>query len=458
MRIGYASPWPPARSGIADYSAELVPALARRGAELTLLHAPAGAPDDGLRESFPVRPIDRVDETPLDAVVYQIGNSAPHHEAIYLQALRRPGVVALHEYMLHHLVLEVTLGRHRGEAYVEEMRYAAGESGRTVARRLLDTHHPVDLWRFPLFERVVDRSFGALVHSHACRRRILASRPAARVRVVPFPVDLTSLPPADPGSRRQARAELDLPADAFVLASYGLVTPHKRLEPALAAFARLRERRPDALFLVCGEVSPHYDLDGALDRHGRGGVRLAGRLELAAFHRAMTAADVAVNLRHPSGGETSASLLRLLALGVPTLVSDAGSFAEIPDGVVAKVPVGEGETALLVELFRALAGSPALRRGMGEAARRHVVREHDVDRAARIWLEAVSELATPNGEPLPVAPPLSAPARGPRLELLESVGADLADLGLDEREPELLAGLAAEIAGLGWAPRTDGSA
>jgi len=236
------------------------------------------------------------------------------------------------------------------------------------------------------------------------------------------------------------------------------VTPHKRLEPALAAFARLREERADAVFLICGEVSPHYDLDAALERFGGAGVRLTGRLDLDAFHRAMTVADAAVNLRHPSGGETSASLLRLLALGVPTMVTDAGSFAEFPDGVVARVPVGEGETALLAELFVALARDPALRRGMAEAARGHVEREHDVDRAAAAWLAAVEELSADGEAPVAAAPPLSTPARGPRLQLLESIGADLADLGIGERQPELLAELAWTIAELGWAPPTDGPA
>ncbi len=39
-------------------------------------------------------------------------------------------------------------------------------------------------------------------------------------------------------------------------------------------------------------------------------------------------------LRHPTAGETSASLLRLLGAGRPTLVTATGSFAELPPTIV----------------------------------------------------------------------------------------------------------------------------
>ena len=244
MRLALATPLPPATSGIADYAAELAPHLAER-AELTLFFEGARAPAPELAARLRCRPIAELDgelgRGAFDAVVYQLGNSAEHHEEIYRALLRRPGVVVLHEYMLHHLVRELTLVRGDAAAYVEEMRYAAGETGRAAARRLLDTHYPVDVWAFPLFERVVDRSLGVLVHSEFTRARVLASRPLARVEVVPMPVDFEELRPPTEEERAAARAAVGLADDAPLLATFGFVTPNKHLEPALAAFARLRE-------------------------------------------------------------------------------------------------------------------------------------------------------------------------------------------------------------------------
>ena len=61
----------------------------------------------------------------------------------------------------------------------------------------------------------------------------------------------------------------------------------------------------------------------------------------------MAACDVLVNLRYPTMGETSGSVIRALSLGRPLIVSDVGWFSELPDDVVLKVPVDEYEVATL---------------------------------------------------------------------------------------------------------------
>ena len=455
MRLAYVSPFPPLTSGIADYSRELAPRLAEAGLDLELFHEGRVPPADPALERLRRRPVRELPSaaSEFDLVLYHLGNSLPHHAEMLEVLLELPGVVVLHEFMLHHLVRERTMGAGDPRAYVEEMRYAAGETGRRAAQRLLDTHHPVDVWSYPLFERVVDRSRAVLVHSEFARARVAASRPRARIGTVPFPVELDATEP--PGSEEHARlrAELGLPAAAFVVAAYGFVTPQKRLAPALAAFARLRAERPAVRFLVAGEISPHFDFAAVLAEVGSEGVTVTGRLAPERFRAALRVADLAVNLRHPTGGETSASLLRLLAAGVPTAVSRLGGFAELPDGTVAKIPIDEREEELLLALYRAAADDEPFRRALGAAGRRYVEREHALPGAAARWRSALLELTTAPRTPAPTAPPL-APWDGvdPRLALAASLGADLADLGLGDAGPELLSGLAETLAELGLAP------
>jgi glycosyltransferase involved in cell wall biosynthesis len=459
MRVAYASPLPPLTSGIADYSRALAPRLADEGLEIDLYYEGRVAPptEAGLGR-WPLRPVRELPAAAAgyDLVLYHLGNSLPHHAGILDALLAAPGVVVLHEYMLHHLMRERTLVAGDPGAYVAEMRYAAGETGRRAAQRLLDTHHPLDVWSFPLFERVVDRSRAVVVHSEFARARILASRPRARVETAPFPVEPEPAPASEGAAARaraEARAALGLPAGAFVVGAFGLVTPQKRLAPALAAFARLRRERPEARFLVAGEVSPHYDFEELLREHGgdgAGGVTVTGRLAPERFRGAVAAVDLAVNLRHPTGGETSASLLHLLAAGVPTAVSAQGSFAELPDGTVAKVPLDEREPELLLELYRAAAADPSFRRALGAAGRAWVERVHALPRSARVWAERLRALAVATAGPgaLPEPP-------GPhdaRRALAESLGADLADLGLGAAADDLLGELASTLVDLGLAP------
>ena len=61
----------------------------------------------------------------------------------------------------------------------------------------------------------------------------------------------------------------------------------------------------------------------------------------------MAACDALVNLRYPTMGETSGSVIRALSLGKPLIVSDVGWFHELPDDVVLKVPVDEYEVDVL---------------------------------------------------------------------------------------------------------------
>lgn len=433
MRLAFVSPLPPARSGIADYSAELVPHLAEH-VDLELFCDRSREARSLVEADLEVRGIEALDREVerFDLLLYQIGNNADFHSSAYAALMRYPGVVVLHEFMLHHLVRGMTLPAGEFDRYVEEMRYCYGATGERLARRHLEAGLPLDLWRYPCFERVVDRSLALIVHNHYCRDRVLASRPAADVRVVPHHL---SLEPLSGDAARTFRTRFGIPEEALLLASFGLVTPPKRLEVTLRAFAELRRRIPTSRYLVAGELSPYYDVDSLLGGEAGEGVIVTGRLELADLQAAMQAADVAVNLRYPTGGETSGTLMRLLGLGRPVVVSDHGAFAEVPDGCCAKVPLGSREEAVLTEYLLALAEDADLRARLGANARRHMEREHTLEGSAAAYAEIVRRVARERRRVFRPAPPLAPRDDRPMLgRVLASLGADLADLGISDAD------------------------
>ena len=454
MRVAYVSPLPPERSGIADYSAELLPQLAAAGAELELGWEGRERPVEALRRAFPCRPARELPAalaTPgYDAIVYQLGNSADYHAEAWRLLREHPGVVVLHEFVLHHLVRELTLVRGDFAGYLDEMRYCAGPTGFAAARRAIERQAPVDPFSFPLFERAVDRSRAVLVHSEYTRRRVLASRPRARVGVVPHLLleadgaDAAPLP-----TREELRRMWGVPEEAFVLASFGHVTPQKHMLPPLAAFQRLRREDPHVIYLIVGEVSPHYDLAGQLAAKRLGdGVRVTGRVSLRRLHEAMALADVAVNLRHPSGGESSGSLLRLLGLGTPTIVTDGGSFAELPDGCVVKVAVDDAEEEVLLAVFQRLRDDAELLAALGANARNWVGDHCSAAAVARAYLDFLRQAASAAAPALP-PPPLAAHAEGDlAVRLVARVASGLADLGLGEDDAPVLAAVAEAMADL----------
>jgi glycosyltransferase involved in cell wall biosynthesis len=291
-----------------------------------------------------------------------------------------------------------------------------------------------------------------IVHNRATRERILASRPDARVVEIPHHLSLDALPAGL--DRAAARAALGIAPGVPVVASFGFMTPQKRLGVSLRAFAALRRTVPDAVFLVAGELAPDLRLDedlaGARDAPGAAGVRLLGRVDLPTFLAAMLACDVAVNLRYPSGGETSGTLIRLLGLGKPVVVSDHGSFAEIPDGCCAKVPLDGDEEAVLTAVLERLCQDPELRRAMGECARREMERHHTLAGSAAAYAAVVRRAVAEGWQPLPAVPPL---APYPRTDfgsaLAGVVGAHLLDLGVEESDQDLLAAIAPAFVELG---------
>jgi glycosyltransferase involved in cell wall biosynthesis len=433
MRLAYFSPLPPQRSGIADYSAELLPALAGH-LEVEPFVDEGVKVDPALAARFPVRG-DRAfpalwEAGRYDAVLYHVGNNPDYHARTWRMLNRYPGIAVLHEPMLHHLVRGMTLGRGDLDGYAEEMRYAYGKTGESLARRSLGTGIPLDAWSYPLFERVVDASLGLIVHNDCTRDRVLASRPGTRIAEVPHHLSL-----GEPGEA--TRSSLGLPATGLLFASFGFITPAKRLDVALRAFARLRrEVAPDALYLLVGEVSPHYDFASVLTPELSAGVVPVGRTELPEFLRYMAAADVAINLRYPSAGETSGTLIRLLGLGKAVVVSNTGAFAEIPADCCARIDLDATEEELLFAVLRALATDPELRRRMGENARRHIATHHSLEGSARAYAGFVRAIVDARPEPFRPVPPLAPyPPDDALAEITAAVAAEAVDLGLG-REPE----------------------
>jgi glycosyltransferase involved in cell wall biosynthesis len=369
VKIAYFSPMPPEASGVADYSALLLPAL-RRHVEVTVVkrgtkRAPRG----------------------VDLSVYQVGNNPDVHGWI-VDALRRsPGLVVLHDFVLHHLVAGMTIGRRDGHGYLDAMEAEHGVVGRLLAHGVLDRRLP-PLWEarpedFPLAGEVLSLATGLVVHSRYVEERVRAAgfdRPVVRVPHPAWP---------DP---RVAAAVVD---GEPLVGAFGNVNQSKRVPQLLEAFARLRGAHPGARLLLVGATSPGFDLERRLQRLGldADGIVREDYVDEERLWSLMAACDVLVNLRSPTMGETSGTAIRGLVLGTPLVVSDVGWFTELPRDAALAVPVGEREVDDLVAALRLLAERPDVRRAMGEAARMLARTEHDLDRVAQLQAAAFEWVA-----------------------------------------------------------------
>jgi glycosyltransferase involved in cell wall biosynthesis len=360
---------PPERSGIADYSALLLPALQARCDVVTVKRG-AKRPPRG-----------------ADLSVYHVGNNPDAHGWI-VDALRRtPGVVVLHDFVLHHLVSGITLARGDSKAYLDALERDGGLVARLLGYAVMEKRIP-PLWEnrpedFPLAGEVLGLATGLIVHSRYVRDRARAAGYEGPIWVVPHPA--FPVPSFEPAA---------VDGDP-IFAAFGNVNASKRAPQLLDAFARARPSHPASRLLLVGAVSPGFDLDRRLQRLGLDGAGLVreGYVPEDRLWRLMAAADVHVNLRSPTMGETSGTAIRALALGKPLVVSDVGWFSELPDEVALKVPVDAHEVDTLAAALDLLASRPEVRSAMGEAARELARLEHDLDRVADLYVGAFEQAA-----------------------------------------------------------------
>jgi len=292
----------------------------------------------------------------------------------------------------------------------------------------------VEPWSFPLFERVVDASRGVIVHNSFAEARLRSSRPSARIAVVTLPVPAIGIPDETP----ELESEEFSTGDGMVIGMFGHITPHKCPDVALRAFQTLRLKCPNATLVLVGPVSPYYDLEQLLDEFGEGVFR-TGYVGVEAFRRYMASVDFAINLRHPTGGESSATVMELMSMGKPTIVTNHGSFAELPEDCCIKIDRDVSEIENVAEAMHRLGQDAALRARIGENARRRVAEHHQPAAAARAYLQSIREMpALPSHPHRGAGDALFPNTRELSDEVIAEVGAALADLGIADSRDELL--------------------
>ena len=392
MRVAFFSPLPPARSGIADYSATLLEHLSPL-VDVTVFSS-AVSPFDPAR---------------FDAILYQMGNNG-YHGFVYEAALAHPGVVVMHEANLHHLIADLTIRRGDWDAYLREVEYDGGAEVVAHARRARALEVGPDYEGVPMTRRLLERARAVIVHSDYMNgqiRRAGFTGPAARIPHGAW------IPKVD---RQHWRHRLGVDESTPLIGVFGFLKPYKRIAELLRAFRRLARLNPRVKMILAGEEHPELPVRAMIRDLGLAPyARVLGFTPMEDFVGYIAAADIVLNLRWPTVGESSGSLLRALGLGRAVLVSEVGSFAELPDDICLKVPADSSEEHSIFEYLNLLVSRPDVALALGQRARAWVEREcnwHLVARRYAAFLGAVvsgQPYQDPAGAPPPPARPEPVP-------------------------------------------------
>lgn len=356
-----------------------------------------------------------------DAIVYNMGDYLPFHRDIYAVSRDRPGVVVLHDRVLHHLFagMWLTGTESTRQLYMERMRAYYGEPGAEVARASLEgERQPVwasdeEVLHYPLYEEGILNALGVVTHSesHARDARTRWAGPVAALHLPCYSDTLRQVeglpPPESDGPVR--------------LLTVGHVNPNKQVHRVVEMLAADPELAARVSYTIVGPddgfKSYVNDLRRFIARHAdRLDVEILGWQPQEELDRLMDRADVFVNLRHPVMEGSSASLMRQLAYGRPVLCFGSGFFGELPGDAVVRVPAGDFLAAL--DALRELVSDGELRRKIGRRARALVSSYNE-----RLYVEGLLALIE------------RSQGASTALGFLDRVGRELGNMHVDGRLP-----------------------
>lgn len=388
-RLAFVSPLPPERSGIAGYSAELLPELARYY-DIELVLAQEQVSDDWVSQNFPCRTVQWFDQhaANYDYIVYQFGNST-FHQHMFALLERHPGIVVLHDFFLSGVINSTAAAAHHPHEYWRTLYQAHGYQA--VADDVRDGREASKL-TYPCNREVLTQAAGVIVHSAysaTLAEQWYGPGSAARWRQIPL---LRVLP--DVPERAAARRALGIADDDFVVCSFGMLAISKcnaRLVEAWLASALAGDARCHLVFVGENSVERYgNDLAARIATHPR--IRITGFADDATYRQYLCAADAAVQLRTHSRGETSAAVLDCLAYRLPTIINAHGSAAEVPGDVCLRLDDDFSDHTLTAALER-LFGSPQECARLAASAQRFMHTVHHPARVGELYRDAIEALS-----------------------------------------------------------------
>lgn len=389
LKLAYVSPLPPEKSGIADYSADLLPELSRLYDVEVIVITPESI-DPNLRTNYVIRSVDefRARFAIYDRVLYHFGNSH-FHEHMFALVEEFPGAVVLHDFYLSHIQAHRDAHGRAPHAWAQALMESHGY--RALSERYLVPDSADVIWRYPANLPVLQSALGVIVHSEFSKT--LARQWSVASAIGDWVVIPLLRATAAEDSREASRRSLGLHVNDLLICSFGLLGPHKLNHRLLDAWlASPLAVDPNAHLVFVGE-NHGGDYGEELSRRIRDSglserVHITGWAEAATFRQYLAAADIGVQLRTLSRGETSAAVLDCMNHGVATIVNANGSMGDLDPTGVLRLPDEFADDAL-IQALTMLARDANRRRSLGERAQEIVRSYHAPRRCAEQYFEAI---------------------------------------------------------------------
>ena len=385
-KIAWLSPLPPQQSGIANYSYWLIKEL-RQYLDIDLFYDEQ-QPIEELQENFNVYPIAEYLQRrhDYDEVVYHLGNHSGFHRTIYQLAWRFPGTIVLHDYNISAFMHEAFYRQPDGDLYQQAL---AGPNNSPPPTRFLARLAKLggSLAASPMSHPIANRSRNVIVHHRWVRDQFTG---ADHVRIIPMFAKASYEPTV--AEIANFKQKFSINQNHFLLTCLGFTNRNKLPALQVEVVNRLLADGYPVHLVFAGETAPDVMRLEAQVRasDNRNHITFTGYLDQADYASALFAADVVINLRNPSMGEASLTLMQTFAAGRPAIVSDLNQYREFPDRVCWKLTHDEREADLLYQYLVALLSNTRLRTALAANARDYAEEVLSLKKIVPQWLEALT--------------------------------------------------------------------
>ncbi|MCD4708914.1 MAG: glycosyltransferase [Candidatus Sabulitectum sp.] len=359
------TPFPPQPTGLADYAKRIL-SLTKDQVEWTVAYPEAALPLEG----YYCVPISKLRENNFNVpVIYQVGNS-PHCEEVIETLLARGGTGLFHETNMHHVLRNKANNSGDWKSYNDHVIHDYGDKSdsflKVMGKKAKSlSEYDNRLRKNPLVGKLASASSIIAVLSDTAKwemEKIAQGKPVIRMGFLP-----------DFHKRAEKPEKKN---DTVIIGIAGTFHYGRSWKEMVNAVAMLR-RTVDCRLLVAGGGWPETDFPW---------ITATGRLPDREFREQIEQFDIAIDLRHHTCGETSASMMDILRSGIPAVVSAEGSFRDIPADAVLRIPSESGAGGAYAAL-KYLLNNTEVRSAISESAANYFADISDRKKCLAEWLD-----------------------------------------------------------------------
>jgi len=372
-KIALVTPWLKQETGIANFSYRLVPFLNKYFDIDVFIDNTLDKEVDFLPYEYGGRYfINELDDRheDYDEIIYHIGNNTLYHTGIYNYLRKYPGIVELHDHVIHPFFYHSYYLKGDKETYRQALIDGYGNVGAEHFEEVDTGRHYPDGERFSMSESVSNISKKIIVHNIWSYTQL----PDSNLKyVIPHPCFARE--ELSVNNRRmteeQIYKKINKNEDEILIGCFGWVNDNKRPGILIKAVARIVSLNYKVHLVFFGKNNSQQVLDIIEEEKIQKHVKITGFISADEYTVALQECDIVVNLRYPSMGESSGTLCEAFKEGKAVIITAINQYLEYPDEICWKLPVCEHEVMILAEMLKYLIDHEDVRKVMGRNAKEY---------------------------------------------------------------------------------------